>query len=644
MPGAREGGRRWFHTGQKLWEELNKGAVDSSIDLPPRPPSKAIAAAKSGQKEQEEDTQIGGKAVSARAKVRLRGRGKENSAVSDAMRAGEVPLWDASPWRPRPPLRASSPLAIQRANRSFEAIPDAYKEPGTLGSIRGDDSDFLRPKYEPAKRGTNTYGPGSEEVDTKEPIPTRAKEKEATKKSYRMPKSSEEREDEDWHRRASKICGAPMMDHGLGQAALSSSCEIAGEESKVCLPPHIQERLAGVEGAEGTSKHHYCNPAPGEKDQNMMPRRDPILSSTAKRLHEMISLDLGSSRKKNQDKTTKKMTTRPPKGKGTPRRQETKSTPRQCMRVPSASETAGPKSDADGNLDGDLDAGPAAWIKDADISKRLPRSFVRLLCEAQGTRGYTEAKSYSGSNPENRDAFKIGMGRAALLDEIVSAESAEEAFSLIERVDRMMLEELKLEREIASARTRDEVELVNESKERRGRFEPRLGDGFAAMDSNDGHHSRFVRHRKAVEEEDPSLWQFPYRFEGEDGEEPIVDDSEADDLRRGLLEQFVVRHPESFDDVPLGGVVPAIFNTAAGIKVETHPTTVIHFDTDFDSRCRGWLTEASEVAVQRLARALGFTAYSYDDLDALKEWIGGKLAQFCNVAQGYCGPVQTEDP
>ena len=93
---------------------------------------------------------------------------------------------------------------------------------------------------------------------------------------------------------------------------------------------------------------------------------------------------------------------------------------------------------------------------------------------------------------------------------------------------------------------------------------------------------------------------------------------------------------ESYTDVDLGSVVPATLNAAAGIKVQMMPSTVLHFDQNFDNSCQQWLTAASEVDVQQLAKALGFTAYSYDDLSMLKEWVGGKLAQFCTVGQGYC--------
>jgi len=229
------------------------------------------------------------------------------------------------------------------------------------------------------------------------------------------------------------------------------------------------------------------------------------------------------------------------------------------------------------------------------------------------------------------------MKRAALLEQILSARSSIEAFTLMKEFDRTLKKQEEEEGVLAAMRTKSESELVRESKDRTGRFEPERGDGIGAFDSSDGHHARFVRHKHEEEEHDPPLWSYPHRFSGEEDDDDVVDDGEADQLRASLHEDWRDCHPKSFDHVDLGEVFPATLKEAAGIKVAAKPSTMLHFDRDFDSRCQSWLEVASEASVQQLAHALGFAAYSYENLDALKEWVGGKLAQFCTVAQGYCG-------
>merc|ERR1712196_626379 len=104
--------------GEELTKEPSEGAVDHSA-LPPRPPSRTTVAAQ-GQKNVDKTTARG------TTKARWCDPGKENngtaekSAMGEAQRAG---ILDASPWRPKSPLRGSSLLAV-RGNRSFEAVPD----------------------------------------------------------------------------------------------------------------------------------------------------------------------------------------------------------------------------------------------------------------------------------------------------------------------------------------------------------------------------------------------------------------------------------------------------------------------------------------------------------------------------------------
>lgn len=62
---------------------------------------------------------------------------------------------------------------------------------------------------------------------------------------------------------------------------------------------------------------------------------------------------------------------------------------------------------------------------------------------------------------------------------------------------------------------------------------------------------------------------------------------------------------------------------------------MLSFDATFDEEMSEWLKKATEDQVRALATSLGFRDHSYSKIDYLKEWVGGRLAQFCILAQKY---------